>query len=69
MSWWRTINFRCRFRFVMSKEKWSFATKAGRQEILKRRFGGNGLDAIQIFLGFAAPGAEAGTLESVYVSA
>jgi hypothetical protein len=53
----------------MSKEKWPSATKADRQEILNRRFGGNGLDAIRIFLGFAAPGAEAGTLESVYASA
>ncbi len=32
--------------------KWSFDTKAGRQELLYRRIGGNELDAIQICRGF-----------------
>ena len=32
--------------------KWSFDTKAGRQEILNRRVGANELDAIEICRGF-----------------
>jgi len=37
---------------VKEKGKWRFDTKAGRQEILYRRIGGNELDAIQICRGF-----------------
>jgi DUF2950 family protein len=37
---------------VKRKGKWSFDTKAGRQEILNRRIGANELDAITICRGF-----------------
>jgi len=37
---------------VKHKGKWSFDTKAGRQEILNRRIGANELDAIAICRGF-----------------
>lgn len=37
---------------VKRKGKWVFDTKAGREEILKRRIGGNELDAIAICRGF-----------------
>src|SRR5215468_5913387 len=37
---------------VKLKGKWSFDTKVGRQEILKRRIGANELDAITICRGF-----------------
>jgi len=37
---------------VRKKSKWSFDTKAGRQEILYRRIGANELDAIQICRGY-----------------
>jgi hypothetical protein len=37
---------------VKHKEKWSFDTKAGRDEILKRRIGANELDAIEVSRGF-----------------
>lgn len=37
---------------VKEKGKWRFDTKAGRQEILYRRIGGNELDAIQICRGY-----------------
>jgi hypothetical protein len=37
---------------VRQKGKWSFDTKVGRQEILKRRIGANELDAIAVCRGF-----------------
>lgn len=37
---------------VKHKEKWSFDTKAGRNEILNRRIGANELDVIEICHGF-----------------
>ena len=37
---------------VKNKDKWSFDTKAGREEILNRRIGANELDAIAICRGY-----------------
>jgi hypothetical protein len=37
---------------VKKGEKWSFDTKAGREEVLLRRIGGNELDTIQICRGY-----------------
>lgn len=45
-------DFQVPIPIVRHKEKWSFDTKAGRQEILNRRIGANELDAIEICRGF-----------------
>jgi len=37
---------------VKRREKWYFDTKAGRDEVLRRRIGTNELDAIEICRGF-----------------